>query len=332
MDVGQADLGVGLRMAVVAQPGQQARRDGELSVVHFRQLVQALGVDRPPVEAEAEEHLVGLLAPARQLGGGDGLHASPAERRAQHQCAQGLSTTEDAPDKAAERQRQRQSARQMSKDADRRKECRCQQPGRCSVGLVGRAPGHLVLADQHAQACGGDSGIAKVARSRPVTKRGSRIKPTVVTPPKSLDVVGGRFASAWTSMRRSPSARIASAGCRPRRSSSASGTKMPVATVQAAAMCASPFSVVTMEPSASRTAGLSRIGAFSAIGATAAASPAGGTVAGASGCGDTLAEASGSATSSNDSWPRGNGGGGGPAVAAIGLVGSRFDASVPASG
>jgi hypothetical protein len=61
MDVGQADLGIGLRAAVVAQHLQQAGRDGELAVVDLGQFVEALRVDRPPLEAEAQEHRVGLL-------------------------------------------------------------------------------------------------------------------------------------------------------------------------------------------------------------------------------------------------------------------------------
>jgi hypothetical protein len=67
MDVRQADFGVGLGFGLVAEQRQQARGDRELAVVDLGQLVQALRVHRSPLEAEAQEHLVGLAAPAGQF-------------------------------------------------------------------------------------------------------------------------------------------------------------------------------------------------------------------------------------------------------------------------
>jgi hypothetical protein len=56
VDEGQADLGVGLGLAVVAQQLQQARRYGELPVVDLGEFVEPLRMHGLPFEAEAQEH------------------------------------------------------------------------------------------------------------------------------------------------------------------------------------------------------------------------------------------------------------------------------------
>src|SRR5574343_537050 len=74
-----------------------------------------------------------------------------------------------------------------------------------------------------------------------------------------------------------PDPRLASAGCTPRTSSSASGTNRPAAMGAAAAALRGPLRVPTMAARASRTAGFRRMGAFSLkVGAAAGGGEGGG--------------------------------------------------------
>ena len=78
MDIGQADLVVGLGRAFVSQVTQDARRQRELPIVDLGQLVEPLGMYRAPLEAKAQENLGRICAVLGQDHGvGDFDAAAP---------------------------------------------------------------------------------------------------------------------------------------------------------------------------------------------------------------------------------------------------------------
>ena len=149
VDVRQADFGVGLWVAVVPQPAQQAGRDGEFAVVHLGQFVEPLRVDRPPFEAETQEHIGGVLAPAGQRGGTHDLDAPAAEGRTQDQNIHRLRDAQQAHHEAEQGQRRGKGDRQPASRTDDREERHGQCPDRARIQLVGAAPRHFVAAHQH---------------------------------------------------------------------------------------------------------------------------------------------------------------------------------------
>ena len=80
VDEGHADLRIGLRIDGVAQQREQRGRQRVLLVVDLGQLVEALGVQRLPLEAEAEKHHARIGRELVEASSGDDLHRPSGQR------------------------------------------------------------------------------------------------------------------------------------------------------------------------------------------------------------------------------------------------------------
>jgi hypothetical protein len=85
MDIGEPHFRLWLRVAAVAERAQEPRGHREVAEVDLGELVESLRVHGLPLEAEPQEHLLGLAAICAKLPRADGLHRAAVKRGAHDQ-------------------------------------------------------------------------------------------------------------------------------------------------------------------------------------------------------------------------------------------------------
>jgi hypothetical protein len=149
VDVGQADLGIRLRVSPLTQPACHPSGHCKLARIDLCQFVQPLCMHGAPLEAEPQEDLRWITTPLRHLSACSHFDALPEQGRSLPQHLVRLHQPQHCHHQAPQAQDPGQIQRQVMQCGGRGGAKPSRHPGQPGQTLVGGSPGHLVGAQQH---------------------------------------------------------------------------------------------------------------------------------------------------------------------------------------